>query len=265
MHHEHTEWCLRALEAGKHVLCEKPLCATGAEARRIAAAAERAGRLCAEGFMYMHHPQSRRLVELGGVPEAGGMRDSPIGRLKAVHAWRLVRNNDQYILNTRLSHAMQGGSVMDLGCYPISAALLVTGAPAKHVRASARWSKQRPGERGVVDEACTFSFTMATSVGEVSFEGGCSFSDEPRVYVELIGDRGRAWTDYPFSPHESRQVLLVNEKEEVFENAGDRFVLQFGRFARAVRGDEPMIPSMDFSIRQADAIEAIHRAIGLTY
>lgn len=263
--HLHAEWCIRLLRAGKHVLCEKPLCATLAEAERIAHTARDAGRLAVEGFMYLHHPQSLRLRELAGVPEAGGLRDSPIGRLKAVRSMRFVRQKDQNILSTRLSHAMEGGAMMDLGCYPLSIARFVTGAEPTNIRATARFADPLPGETGRVDIACLFSFTLPTSVGDVAFEGGASFDDEQEVYLELIGDKGTARTGFPFSPDAVRQVLDVNGHEEVFEHAGEKFTLQFERFAKAVLGEVQPLPSMEFSIGQAAAMETIHHAMGLRW
>ncbi len=263
--HLHTEWCIRLLRAGKHVLCEKPLCATLAEAERIAHTARDAGRLAVEGFMYLHHPQTRRLRELAGIPEAGGILQSPIGRLRAIRSLRFVRQSDPHILSTRLSHAMEGGAMMDLGCYPLSIARFVTGAEPSDIRATARFADPLPGETGRVDIACHFSFTLPTSHGEVAFEGGASFDDDQAVFVELVGDQGIARTGFPFSPDAIRQTLSVNDAEEVFENAGEKFTLQFEHFARAVRGEVAPLPSMEFSIGQAAAMEAIHQAIGLRW
>lgn len=263
--HLHTEWCIRLLRAGKHVLCEKPLCATLAEAERIVQTARDSGRLAVEGFMYLHHPQTRRLLELAGVPEAGGLRESPIGKLRSIRCLRLVRQSDPHILSTRLSNVMEGGAMMDLGCYPLSIARYVTGAEPLDIQASARFAEPLTGETRGVDIACRFSFSLPTTLGEISFEGGASFDDDQQVFVELIGDEGVARTGFPFSPDAVRQVLMVNGREEVFENAGEKFTRQFEHFARAVRGEIAPLPSSEFSLGQAAAMEAIHHAIGLRW
>lgn len=295
-HHLHAEWSVRLLEAGKHVLCEKPLCATRAEAERVAAAARRAGRICVEGFMYMHHPQTARLIEL-----ARAARDprgaNPIGPLRLIRSNRNVRNTDPYILSSRLSHAMQGGALMDIGCYPLSAALIVTGETPdwSTLRASAelgRWVgdasggiiEKQSGERvpigpapanasiagGWVDETCAFSFRFPSGA---AFEGECSFTKGApaggSVFFEMIGERGRAFTTHPFGPDPLRQVLTIESggrvSEEVFERGGDKFVNQFERFAAAARGETGSFPSMEFSIVEAEAIERIHRAVGVLW
>lgn len=292
-HHMHAEWSIRLLDAGKHVLCEKPLCATRPDAERIAEAARRAARVCTEGFMYMHHPQTARLVALA---RPGG----PIGTIRRVRAVRNIANADPYILNTRMRHEMQGGALMDLGCYPLSLALhAMQETPVwSTLRASAdlaRWIgtpaggaiEFRNGRRmafglpsdssnhaenpvgGFVDESCDFSFDFPSGV---HFDGECSFTRGGAgagVFFELVGDRGRAFTTHPFSPDSVRQVLLIEadgeRREEVFVNGGDRFVNQFTRFASAARGEIDPLPSLDWSILEADAIERIHQAIGVRW
>jgi predicted dehydrogenase len=293
-HSLHAEWSRRLLESGKHVLCEKPLCATRAEAQRLADASKRTGRLCTEGFMYMHHPQSARLVELA-------RPGSPIGPIRLIRSNRNVHQTDPYILNSRLSHTLQGGALMDIGCYPLSLALLAMNETPdwSTLHASAelgRWIgderggciERASGERvaigapspqaasprpqavpGFVDETCSFSFAFP---GGARFEGECSFTmgapNGASVFFEMIGERGRAYTTHPFSPDSERQSLLVEiegvAREELFEGAGDKFVNQFTHFARAVRGEVSPLPPIEWSIVEAEAIERIHAAVGLT-
>lgn len=265
MNHQHFEWSKRLLESGKHVLCEKPLVPTASEAEILADVATKFHRLCGEGYMYMHHPQTARLVELARHSHDPG---SPIGPIRAIRSVRDVTNNDSYILNTRLSHAMRGGAVMDIGCYPISLARLVAGEEPipGSIRANAQFAALRPGEGGAVDETCRFSWEFPSGA---RFESGCSFARPHSVFFELVGERGRAFTDYPFSPDAMRQPLIIERdgvtSEEVFEGAGDRFTLQFERFARAALGECEPLPTMEWSIGQARTIEAIHRAIGLRW
>ncbi len=215
--------------------------------------------------MYMHHPQTARLVELARTAHEPG---NPIGPIRRFRSLRNVTNTDQYILNTRLSHTMQGGAVMDIGCYPISITLLVSGEepiPAS-IRASAELAPAREGETGRVDETCDFSWTFPSGA---TFEGGCSFNRPHAVFFEMVGERGRAYTDYPFGPNPERQTMLIESggqvREEVFENAGDKFTRQFERFARAINGESPPLPTAQWSIVEARTIELIHQAIGLRW
>lgn len=284
-HSLHAEWCVRMLESGKHVLCEKPLCATRGEAEGIAEAALHAGKICVEGFMYMHHPQTVRLEELA---RPGG----PLGRIVLIRSNRNVNQADPYVLNSRMSHALRGGALMDLGCYPLSLALHVTGEHPEWstLRASATlacWEGDASGGRIVrradgtspaggggegecVDESCSFSFAFS---GGTRFEGSCSFTqgapNGASVFFEMIGDRGRAFTTHPFSPDADRQVLTVAidgvAREEVFERGGDKFVNQFARFAQAARGEVDPLPLIEWSIVEAETIERIHAAIGVRW
>ena len=115
----HCEWSIRAAEAGKHVLCEKPFSRHAGEVEEAFDAAERAGRLLTEAFMYRHNPQTRKLVEL--------VREGAIGEL------RLVRTAFSYSLydaeNIRLRADVEGGSLMDVGCYCVSGTRLLAGEP----------------------------------------------------------------------------------------------------------------------------------------
>ena len=119
----HVEWTRRALEAGKHVLCEKPLTDWPGDAEALFALAEREGLVLAEAFMYRHNPQTRRLEQL--------VRDGAIGRLQ------LVRTSFSFLVegeaNIRLVPELGGGSVLDLGCYCVSGARLLAGEPETEV------------------------------------------------------------------------------------------------------------------------------------
>ena len=113
----HREWSIRSLEAGKHVICEKPFSRHPEDVEAAFDAAERAGRLLTEAFMYRHNPQTRKLAEL--------VRDGAIGEL------RVVRSAFSYSLydaeNIRLRTDVDGGSLMDVGCYCVSGSRLLGG------------------------------------------------------------------------------------------------------------------------------------------
>ena len=115
----HCEWSIRALEAGKHVLCEKPLSRHPGEVEAAFDAAERTGRLLSEAFMYRHNPQTKKLRSL--------LDEGAIGEL------RLVRSAFSYTLydedNIRLRTDLEGGSLMDVGCYCVSGSRLLGGEP----------------------------------------------------------------------------------------------------------------------------------------
>jgi D-xylose 1-dehydrogenase (NADP+, D-xylono-1,5-lactone-forming) len=117
----HVEWTVRALEAGKHVLCEKPLSRRAAEVERTFDVAEREGRLLMEAFMYRHHPQTRRLVEL--------VADGAVGQVRVIRAaFGFVATDPG---NIRLNARLDGGALMDVGCYCVSGARLIAGEPER--------------------------------------------------------------------------------------------------------------------------------------
>ena len=179
--HLHAEWTVRALEAGKHVLCEKPMALSLDEMDRIAAAAERAGRIAVEAFMYLHHPQIIRAVELA--------RDGSLGPLQ------LVAGTFSFLLDQpgdpRVDLAMGGGSLWDVGCYPVSLARRIAGEEPDQMAAFARFD-----ETGV----------DRTFLGQLHFPGGLlaqfdsGFAAADRERVEIVGSEGRLVLNAPFLP-----------------------------------------------------------------
>src|SRR5437868_9437815 len=117
----HCEWSIRALEAGKHVLCEKPLSRVPSDVQAAFDAADRTGRLLSEAFMYRHNPQTKRAKQLVAEGAIGELR-----LIRAAFSYRLYDTD-----NIRLSTALAGGALMDIGCYAVSGARLFGGEPEK--------------------------------------------------------------------------------------------------------------------------------------
>jgi predicted dehydrogenase len=179
--HLHAEWTIRALEAGKHVLCEKPLALSVDQVDAVIAASARAGRIAVEGFMYLHHPQILRAVELA--------RSGALGRLELVNgtfSFYLTHPGDP-----RVDPSMGGGSLWDVGCYPVSLARRIAGEEPDRVGAFARFD-----ERGV----------DRTFIGQLHFPGGLlaqfdsGFAAPDRERVEIVGGDATLVLDSPFLP-----------------------------------------------------------------
>ena len=177
--HLHAAWTIRALEAGKHVLCEKPLALTVAEVDAITAAADRTGRVAVEAFMYLHHPQTIRAVELA--------RSGALGRLEVVNgtfSFFLTYPDDP-----RIDPTKGGGSLWDVGCYPVSLSRRVAGEEPDRVNAFARFD-----EHGV----------DRTFVGQMHFPGGLlaqfdsGFGAPFRQRIEIVGSDATLILDAPF-------------------------------------------------------------------
>ena len=179
--HLHAEWTIRALEAGKHVLCEKPLALGVAQVDAIVAAAARSGRIAVEAFMYFHHPQILRAVELAG--------NGALGRLELMNGTFsfFMANED----DPRVGPGMGGGSLMDVGCYPVSLARRIAGEDADRVGAFARFDEQG------VDR---------TFIGQLHFPGGLlaqfdsGFAAPDRERVEIVGSDATLVLTSPFLP-----------------------------------------------------------------
>jgi D-xylose 1-dehydrogenase (NADP+, D-xylono-1,5-lactone-forming) len=237
----HVDWSIRALEAGKHVLCEKPLDRRPEEVERAFDAAERAGRILMEAFMYRHHPQTKRLAEL----VAGGA----IGEL------RLVRSSFSFPLsdeaNVRLRAELDGGSLMDVGCYCVSGSRLLAREPA------AVSAQQVVGPTGV---DVRFAATMSFRDGALA-HFDCGFDVDDRSEFEAVGSEGTIVVRDPWLIRESAlEVRRDGEVERVELENPNRYRLELENLADASRGEaEPLLGRED-ALGQARAIEALYRA-----
>jgi xylose dehydrogenase (NAD/NADP) len=233
----HVDWSVRALEAGKHVLCEKPLARTEAEARRAFAAARAADRLLMEAFMWRHTPQTRKLSEL--------LADGAVGRLRMVRAtfgFRLERDGD-----VRLSRELQGGALMDVGCYCVSAVRLVAGEPV-HVRAE----QVRGGDGVDVRLAATMRFADDV-LGVID----CALDAPIGHRLTVVGEAGELVLEDPFH---GRNPGIRRNGELIDVPYANPYALEFENFSAAIRGDaEPLLGGRD-AVAQAAAIEALYRS-----
>jgi xylose dehydrogenase (NAD/NADP) len=239
----HVEWTVRALEAGKHVLCEKPLSRRAEEAERAFDVAERQGLHLMEAFMYRHNPQSRRLTEL----VSGGA----IGRLRMIRASFSFMAGD--VANVRLSTSLDGGALMDVGCYCLSATRLLAGEPE---RVSA---EQALGGDGVdVAFAATLRFP-----GDVlaHFDAGLALA--PRHELEVTGEDGvlvlaDPWhCGTPVIEHHRGDGVERIELEPV-----NSYRLEAENLSAAIRGEAAPLLGREDAVGQARAIEALYESAG---
>ena len=236
----HVEWSIRALEAGKHVLCEKPLTRRVADAERAFDAAEAAGLVLMEAFMWRHNPQTRALARL--------VRDGAIGEL------RLVRTAFSFTLDdpgdVRLNAGLDGGALMDLGCYCISAARLLAGEP---VRVAGQAVTTADG----VDRR--FAATLRHD-GDVLTTLDCAFDLPPRRELQAVGTSGVLSTEDPWHCSASRIDIRRPDgtAETVTVTPQDSYRLELENFGAAVQGTaEPLLGRAD-ALGQARTIEALY-------
>ena len=237
----HVEWAIRALEAGKHVLCEKPLGRRAAEVERAFDVADRAGLILMEAFMYRHHPQTRRASEL--IAEG------------AISELRLVRSHFGFTLgegeNVRLRQELHGGALMDVGCYCVSGARLLAGEPETVI------GTQVVGSSGVdVRFAATLVFD-----GPVLGHFDCGFDVPDNSLLEAVGSDGTLRIPTPFlvgSP--GIELIRGGDTERVEVAAAPAYRLEFENMSAAIRGTAEPLLGRDDSLGQARAIEALYRS-----
>jgi predicted dehydrogenase len=191
--HLHAGWTIKALQAGKHVLCEKPLALTLDEVDRMQAAAASSGRVLAEAFMYRHHPQTLKVMEIVASGALGTLQ-----LIKGAFTFNLSRAED-----IRLKKETGGGSIWDVGCYPISYARMVTGTEPLEVIG---W--QVVGTGGV-DESF---LGMLRFPNGVRAEFDCGFRSPSRWYMEIVGTRGALSVPSPFKPGLLESITLTTAK-----------------------------------------------------
>jgi len=238
----HHEWTLRALAAGKHVLCEKPYSRRPSDVEQAFDLAGGSGLVLMEAFMYRHHPQMRRVAEL----VSGGA----VGRLRTIRAVFRFRLDDE--ANVRLQPELDGGALMDVGCYCVSGSRLLAGEPV------CVQAEQVLGRTGV-DLAFHGTLRFAD---DVVGQFDASFVAPRRQQLEAIGDEGSLVVEGPWRVDWGGRVLLQREDEveQIDVGPGDPFVLELENFADAVAGRaDPLLGKAD-ALGQARTIDALFRA-----
>ena len=234
----HCEWSIAAVESGKHVLCEKPMSRDPAEVEAAFDAAEQAGRLLSEAFMYRHNPQTRRLVEL--------VSEGAIGEL------RLVRSVFSYSLydagNIRLQSDVDGGALMDIGCYCVSGSRLLAGEPERV------YGEEWIGETGT-DWVFTGSLRFPGNVIAI-FDCGTALTD--RDELEAVGSEGSLFLDDPWHCREPVIELRRDDRTERVEvEREDSYRLELENLSDAIRGEGELLLGREDAVAQARALAAL--------
>ncbi len=237
----HCEWSVRAVEAGKHVLCEKPMDSKPERVAESFDAADRAGKLLTEAFMWRHNPQTKRLRRL--------LDDGAIGEL------RVVRSCFGYGLydadNIRLRTDVEGGALMDVGCYCVSGSRLVAGEP--EVVTGQQWT-------GPSGTDWVFAATLRFP-GDVLGLFDCGTALTERDELEAIGSEGSLFLDDPWHCH--RPVIELRrggEVERIEVEPADSYGLELENLSDAIRGEgEPLLGRAD-AVAQARVIDGLVRS-----
>ncbi|WP_227013857.1 Gfo/Idh/MocA family protein [Paenibacillus psychroresistens] len=242
--HLHKDWAIRAAQAGKHVLCEKPLALNAEEAQEMVDACAKANVKLAEAFMHRHNPRLERIKEI--------IASGEIGSIRALHG-AFTFNNAQDKNNVRYQANMGGGSVYDVGCYPISLARLIMGSEPTAATAHAFFSTEHDG----VDMMCSGLIEFSDQVA-MTFD--CGMWADFRQTFEILGTEGRIELSQAFLPSPDAAdftVIVKGERREekvVFQNP---YTLQADNFARAILDDQPLLYASQDAVLNMRVIDAV--------
>jgi D-xylose 1-dehydrogenase (NADP+, D-xylono-1,5-lactone-forming) len=221
--HLHAKWAIKALRAGKHVLCEKPIALTLADVDAMSQAARETGKVLEEAFMYRHHAQTLKVKE---IVDSGAL--GKIQLIKGAFTFSISREGD-----IRLQKETGGGSIWDIGCYPISYAQMIVGADPVEV-----FGWQVTGQSGV-DE----SF-----IGQMRFENGVhaqfdsGFRSPSRSMIEIVGTKASLTIPAPFKPRKTTEVILTSDdkQEKIKIKASELYLGEVENMCDAITTNKPL-------------------------
>jgi predicted dehydrogenase len=243
--HLHCEWTIRALEAGKHVLCEKPMALNVAECRRMIAAAKRNRRLLMEAFMYRLHPQTLKLQEL--------IQKGAIGEVRVIRAGFGFSLNES-AKNVRLAKRMGGGCLMDVGCYCVNAMRTFFREEPEQVV-----GQTKRGKISGVD--MTFGGLLMFPQGRLGVFTS-SFQTVPDWGVEIVGTLGRISVPSPWKPDGrlASFVLEANGKRKTVQikNGGGIYHCEVDHFSRCILEEKPLALAPEDGLKNMRVIEALY-------
>ena len=243
----HAEWSIKAMQSGKHVLCEKPLTTSIREMDEVISLSRKTGMVITEAFMYRHHPQTllvKQLVDQGD-----------IGNLQLIHGsfcYTKTRSND-----VRFDPALGGGSLWDVGCYPISFARYITGKEPLEV-----YGHQVTGPTGV----------DLLYAGQLVFPGGvisqfeCSFITPFKATMEITGDKGRIIISEPYKPGIRTKLILERDgqTQTISIRGAKLYHGEVEDIENAILHGKPQRISHEDSKANIAVIEALHRSVSLS-
>jgi predicted dehydrogenase len=252
--HRHLEWTIAAARAGKHVLCEKPLALTSAEAERMVDACEEAGVILMEAFMYRLHPSWLAVRQL--------LASGRIGRLQAVQSWFSYYNDDP--TNIRNIAEAGGGALMDVGCYSVNLSRMLFGAEPERVEAAI----VRDPDMEI--DVITSALLVFPGGGQATFT--CSTRSESDQRVHIVGTEGLISVGIPFNipPDRPTHVFVTqggnppvapNVERHTFAIA-DPYGAEADAFARAVLDGAPVPTPPADAVANLRVIERIFAAAG---
>ncbi|NHN30672.1 Gfo/Idh/MocA family protein [Paenibacillus agricola] len=220
--HLHKEWTIKAAEAGKHVLCEKPIALDAEEAAEMVAACAKAGVKLAEAFMHRQHPRYVRIKEI--------IKSGEIGEIRGMHG-AFTFNSSSNLGNVRFDKAMGGGSIYDVGVYPISTARMILGQEPEAATVHAFFSPEHDDVDMMASGILEFS-------GGVALTFDCGMWAANRNTLEILGTEGRIEVPSAYVTKQNAEdhffVTVKGERREVEVPYRNQYALQADDFGRSV-------------------------------
>ena len=244
----HCEWSIRAMRAGKHVFCEKPIASNATEAARMAQAADETGMLLVEAFHYRYHPLADRIREL--------IRGGAIGKLQHVEGNFSVPIPPT---NIRFDWNLAGGATMDLGCYPLHMIRYFSGMTPRVIAAKAQLGPPN------IDVKMEADLELASGV---TARMTCSMAADAQLGASFLarGDRGELQATNPVGPHWGHQLTITTPAGTTKETVpGDTsYTHQLRAFVALLRGDKNAFPTdAHDGVIGMRIIDEVYRAAGL--
>jgi predicted dehydrogenase len=244
--HLHVPWSIKTLEAGKHVLCEKPIGLTAEEAESLTTVAARHPDLkVMEAFMYRHHPQWQRARQI--------VTDGGIGRVQTIQIFFSFYLDDP--ANIRNIAAAGGGALMDIGCYAISVPRFLFGGEPQRVCSLMEYDPQFGTDR-LVSAILDFGATTATFT--------CGTQLTPYQRVHIFGSTGRVEIEIPFNAPPDRPCTIWHqqgdETTEIVLDLCDQYTIQADLFARAVLDGTAVPTPLTDTVANMHVIDAVRQS-----
>lgn len=266
----HKEWTLKALAAGKHVLCEKPMGMDAGETKEMFTAAKKADRILIEAFMYRTHPQTKAVL--------AKIREGAIGEVKLIRTTFCYRT-EKIDGNTRFDQSLGGGAIMDIGCYCVDLARQITGEDPSpgSIQAVGRLVESTDGGKidvsasGVLvyPSGITSTFTCAMDTQASNLAQICGTTGYIEVPVPWKPNTGKAtWTLRTMTkPRQDGVPDEVGEQLQTFSDEADKplYALEADAFAQAVLDGAQPFMSPDESIGNAQVIDELRRQVGVQW
>ena len=244
----HHKWTIRALRAGKHVLCEKSFSANAREAAEMAAVAEDMNLVLMEAFHYRYHPVFRRARQ---VVESGLL--GQVRRVDGVFHIEITGASD-----IRMNYATGGGVTMDIGCYPISWVRHITGEEPTEVTASAEVGPPN------VDTCLKAEFGFSSGI-QATISGDMRTGAKRRIDLQVTGDKGEMMVTNPLVPHKGHRIDLEIQGRKTVEELDHRstYSCQLDAFVEAIEESKPLFTGPADAVRQMQLIDRCYQAAGL--